>query len=92
MNPKAFINTYLVVKSTAIDVLDTTQPARVFINRIDTHSLFTTNCTDMRMVLFYNRYVWVPELANIITNYNGYTWVIRNYERIMKEIGGQVSG
>ena len=92
LNPKAFINTCLVVKPDAIDKLDCTQGARVYINRINTHQFFTTNCTDMRMVLFYNRYVWVPDLTDIITNYNHYAWVIRNYERIYRDIGGQVSG
>ena len=92
LNPKAFINTCLVVRPDAIDKLDCTQSARVYINRINTHQFFTTNCTDMRMVLFYNRYVWVPDLTDIITNYNHYAWVIRNYERIYRDIGGQVSG
>lgn len=92
LNPKAFINTCLVVKPTAIDKLDCSQKARVYINRVETHKVFTTNSTDMRMVLFYNRYVWIPEIANIITNYNKYTWIIRNYERITKEIGGNASG
>ena len=92
LNPKAFINTCLVVKPDAVDKLDCTQGARVYINRINTHQFFTTNCTDMRMVLFYNRYVWVPDLTDIITNYNHYAWVIRNYERIYRDIGGQVSG
>ena len=92
LNPKAFINTCLVVRPDAIDKLDCTQKARVYINRINTHQFFTTNCTDMRMVLFYNRYVWVPDLTDIITNYNHYAWVIRNYERIYRDIGGQVSG
>lgn len=92
LNPKAFINTCLVVRPDAVDKLDCTQSARVYINRINTHQFFTTNCTDMRMVLFYNRYVWVPDLTDIITNYNHYAWVIRNYERIYRDIGGQVSG
>ena len=92
LNPKAFINTCLVVRPDAVDKLDCTQGARVYINRINTHQFFTTNCTDMRMVLFYNRYVWVPDLTDIITNYNHYAWVIRNYERIYRDIGGQVSG
>ena len=44
------------------------------------------------MILFYNRYVWIPELTDIITNYNKYVWVIKNYERIYRDIGGQVNG
>lgn len=92
LNPKAFINTCIVVKPTAIDPLDTTMQARVYINRINTHQLFTTNSSDMRMILFYNRYVWIPELTDIITNYNKYVWVIKNYERIYRDIGGQVNG
>lgn len=54
--------------------------------------MFTTNYTDMRMVLFYNRYVWVPELADIIANYTKYTWILRNYERIYHTIGGESTG
>lgn len=92
LNPKAFINTCIVVKPTAVDPLDTTMQARVYINRINTHQLFTTNSSDMRMILFYNRYVWIPELTDIITNYNKYVWVIKNYERIYRDIGGQVNG
>lgn len=92
LNPKAFINTCIVVKPTAVDPLDTSMQARVYINRINTHQLFTTNSSDMRMILFYNRYVWIPELTDIITNYNKYVWVIKNYERIYRDIGGQVNG
>lgn len=62
--------------------------SRVYTNRINPYSLFTTNCTDMRMILFYNRYVWIPELADIITNYTKYVWIIKNYERIYRTIGG----
>lgn len=40
----------------------------------------------MRMILFYTRLVWIPELAGAIINNNKYVWVTKNYERTIVSI------
>jgi hypothetical protein len=83
-NPLAYLNTLTIVDPKVIDPHDITTGDRYFINRISPYALFNINLPSNHYVLFYNKFVWIPALINIIAGYKYYNWITRNYERITK--------
>ena len=90
-NPLSFINTSISVKPTAMDPVDFSKNERILINRVMPQSVLQTQANNMKYVLFYTRYAWVPILMPVLTQYRYYSWIIKNYERIYTPINN-VSG
>jgi len=85
-NPLAFIDTSISVNPLAADKVDNGHNERLFINRVKTSEVLSSNTSNMKFALFYTRYAWVPILNPILSQYKYYSWVINNYERIYKMV------
>jgi len=59
-NPFAFINTSISVNPLAMDPMDFGNKERILVNRVLTREILSSNVSNMRGVLFYTRYAWVP--------------------------------
>lgn len=87
------MNTSISINPRAMDPTDYGHKERLLINRVLPTSVLQTQLNNMKYVLFYTRYAWVPNLMPILTQYRFYSWIIKNYERIYTPItnvsGGQ---
>ena len=43
--------------------------------------MLVSNVNNMKNVLFYNKYIWDPRVADVIKNAALYAWIIRSYDR-----------
>lgn len=85
-NPLAFINTSISINPLALDPTDYSKKERILVNRVKVDDVIYSNINNMRFILFYLKYVWVPQLNPVLAGYRYYNWVTDNYEKITKEI------
>ena len=85
-NPLAFVNTSISINPLALDPTDYSKKERVLINRVKPEDVIYSNFNNLRFILFYLKYVWVPQLNPVLAGYRYYNWVTDNYEKITKQI------
>lgn len=85
-NPLAFINTSISVNPLALDPTDFSRKERILKNRVKPGDVLQSNTENMKFVLFYTKYVWVPQLNPVLAGYRYYNWITNNYEKIYKEV------
>lgn len=85
-NPLAFINTSISVNPLALDPTDYSRRERILKNRVKTQDIIFSNTNNMKFVLFYMKYVWVPQLNPVLAGYKYYNWITNNYEKIYRQV------
>lgn len=90
-NPLAFINTSISVNPLAIDPLDFSRKERILKNRVKVSDVIQSNTNNMKFVLFYMKYVWVPHLNPILAGYKYYNWITNNYEKLYKSVDARAT-
>lgn len=45
-----------------------------------------SDVNNMKFILFFTRYAWVPQLIPILSDYSYYSWVTSNFEKTTKLI------
>lgn len=80
-NPLTFMETSISVNPLAANKLDFAKNERIFVNRVVPNTVLSSNVSNMKFVLFYLKYAWIPQLIPVFVGYKYYSWVINNYER-----------